>query len=340
MTRIVSFGEIMLRLNPPGYQRLVQADTLEVSYAGGEANVAVSLACLGLDSAYVSTVPANALGDSAVNALRRFGVDTSWVGRRSGRLGVYFVEKGASQRPSAVLYDRAGSVLTATPPDAYDWPSILDGATWLHLTGITPSLGPMPAQACLDAAKAAHQLGITVSCDLNYRSRLWSRAAAREFMTRLVADVDVCIANEEDPADVFGIAASGSDIDGGALDRDGYAAVARTLAEQFGFRSVAITLRSSISASENDWSGLLYHDGDVYVGPTYNLKIVDRVGGGDSFAAGLIYSMAVGKSPADAIDFAVGASCLKHSIEHDFNLVTAAEVEALVGGAGAGRIQR
>ncbi|MDR2930937.1 MAG: sugar kinase [Propionibacteriaceae bacterium] len=340
MTHVVTFGEIMLRLNPPGHQRLVQATNFEASYAGGEANVAVSLACLGDQAAYVTTVPANALGDCAVNALRRYGVDTTQIRRGGNRLGAYFVEKGASQRSSTVLYDRTDSAVAMADPSTYDWDQILDDADWLHLSGITPALSARAAQACRDAARTAQRLGVTVSCDLNYRSRLWSREAASAFMAELAGDVDVLVANEEDPFDVFGIAAAGTDIEAGGLDQAGYDEVARALTERFGFTTVAITLRQSISASQNDWSGLIHRDGQTCFAPTYHLTIVDRVGGGDSFAAGLIHALRAGMTAQESIDFAVGASCLKHSIEHDFNLVSVSEVEALIHGTGSGRIRR
>jgi 2-dehydro-3-deoxygluconokinase len=337
---VVCFGEILLRLNPPGHQRIVQAEAFEASFAGGEANVAVSLAQFGLDARYVTYVPPNAVGQAAVNALRRYGVNTSAVHRGGERLGLYFVEKGASQRPSTVLYDRAGSAVAQAKPADYDWDQILAGAGWLHLTGITPALSENAATACLDAAKAAAALGLTVSCDLNYRSRLWTREQARAVMSRLMQYVDVCIANEEDAADVFGIQAPGSDVASGTLNLDGYTQVAQELTRRFGVGQVAITLRGSISASENTWSGLLYDGERIHTAPEYRMTIVDRVGGGDSFAAGLIYALTTGLPAGEAIRFAVAASCLKHSIEHDFNLVSVAEVAALAAGSASGRVQR
>ena len=337
---VVCFGEIMLRLNPPGHQRIVQTESFEASFAGGEANVAVGLACLGVDTSLVTTVPATLMGDAAVNAVRRYGVAVDHVRRAPGRLGVYYVEKGASQRASTVLYDRADSAIAKADPAAYDWPEILAGAAWLHLTGITPALSPQAAQACLDAARTAAGHGIPVSLDLNYRSRLWSREQARDTLTSLMASVSVCIANEEDAKDVFGIEASDTDVTSGRISQNGYVQVARELAERFSLERVAITLRGSISASENTWSGLLYTAGTAHFAPTYEISIIDRIGGGDSFAAGLIYSLLAGRDNDAAIRFAVAASALKHSIEHDFNLVTPAEVDVLVAGDSSGRVRR
>ena len=338
--RVITFGEIMMRLNPEGYLRLVQADKYEVSFAGGEANVAVSLANYGLDAAFVSKVPANEIGDCVVRELRCNGVDTSLILRGGPRLGVYFVEKGASQRSSKVIYDRAGSSLALAKADEYDWDKIFDGADWFHWTGITPALSDGCAEACLTACKAAKARGITVSCDLNYRKKLWSREKAGEVMGQLMPYVDVCIANEEDAKDVFGIAAKDTDIDSGKLNHEGYIDVARQICRRFGCKKVAITLRGSLSANDNDWAGMLFDGENAFFSKTYRIHIVDRVGGGDSFGGGLIYSLVSGYDCQKAIDFAVAASCLKHSIEHDFNLVSVAEVEALAGGSGSGRVQR
>ena len=340
MARVITFGEIMMRLNPEGYLRFVQADKFEATYAGGEANVAVSLANYGLDAAFVSKVPAHEIGQCAVNELRRYGVDTSFMLRGGARLGVYYCEKGASQRASKVIYDRAGSAIAAAKAAEFDWDKIFDGADWFHWTGITPALGGEMPEACLAACKAAKAKGVTVSCDLNYRKKLWTRAEAGECMAKLLPYVDVCIANEEDAKDVFGIAASGTDIAAGKLSREGYRSVAEQLCAHFGFKAVAITLRGSISASDNDWAAMLYTGGETYFSPTYHIRIVDRVGGGDSFGAGLIYAMLNGKSPQDTVNFAVAASCLKHSIEHDFDLVSVSEVEALAAGNASGRVQR
>ena len=338
--RVVTFGEIMMRLNPEGYLRLVQADKFEVSFAGGEANTAVSLANYGLDAAFVSKLPAHEIGDFVVRELRRNGVDTSLLLRGGPRLGVFFVEKGASQRASKVIYDRAGSSIALAEANEFDWGKIFDGADWFHWTGITPALSESCAEACLEACKEAKKRGITISCDLNYRKKLWSREKAGEVMEKLMPYVDVCIANEEDAKDVFGIVVAGTDVESGRLDRDGYVDVAKQLCARFGCKTVAITLRGSLPASDNDWAGMLYDGEKAWFSKTYRVHIVDRVGGGDSFGGGLVYSLLSGFDSQRAIEFAVAASCLKHSIEHDFNMVSAAEVEALANGSGSGRVQR
>ena len=338
--KAVTFGEIMMRLNPEGYLRFVQANSFEVSYAGGEANVAVSLANYGVDAAFVSKVPAHEIGQCVVNELRRYGVDTKYLLRGGPRLGVYYCEKGASQRASKVIYDRAGSAIAKATVSEFDWDAIFENVAWFHWTGITPALGGELPEICLEACKAAKAHGVTISCDLNFRKKLWTSAQANAVMSKLMPYVDVCIANEEDAKDVFGIAASGTDIAAGKLSREGYRSVAEQLCAHFGFKAVAITLRGSISASDNDWAAMLYTGGETYFSPTYHIRIVDRVGGGDSFGAGLIYAMLNGKAPQDTVNFAVAASCLKHSIEHDFDLVSVSEVEALAAGNASGRVQR
>lgn len=338
--RVITFGEIMMRLNPEGYYRFLQAGKFEVSYAGGEANVAVSLAGYGVDAAFVSKVPAHEIGQCAVNELRRFGVDTSMMVRGGDRLGLYFVEKGASQRPSKVIYDRANSAIALAKAADFDWDKIFDGADWFHFTGITPALGGNLPAICLEACKTAKAKGVKISCDLNYRKKLWSREDAGRVMAELMPYVDVCISNEEDAKDVFGIEAENTDIDSGKLNHEGYISVAKQLSERFGCEKVAITLRGSISATDNDWAGMLYCGGEAWFSPTYRVHIVDRVGGGDSFGGGLIYSLLNNYSGQDAINFAVAASCLKHSIEHDFNLVSVSEVQSLAGGNASGRVQR
>ena len=337
--RVITLGEIMMRLMPEGYSRFVQANKFEVSYAGGEANVAVSLANYGIDAAFVSKVPANEIGQASVNALRKLGVDTSFMLRGGARLGTYYVEKGASQRPSKVIYDRAYSAFALSDNGEYDWDKIFDGADWFHFTGITPALGDNVAQLTEQALKVAKAKGLTVSCDLNYRNKLWSKEKAREVMTSLMKYVDVCISNEEDASDVFGIKADGTDVTGGKLNKDGYVSVAKQLKDKFGFKYVAITLRTSLSANDNKWAGLLY-DGNAYFSKEYLIHIVDRVGGGDSFGGGLIYSLLNGYDCQQAIEFAVAASCLKHSIEGDFNMVSVDEVRKLAGGDASGRVQR
>lgn len=338
--KIVTFGEIMLRLNPEGYQRFVQANSFEASYAGGEANVAVSLANLGLEAAFVTKVPGHEIGQCAINALRQYGVNTKHIVRGGDRLGLYYVEKGASQRPSKVIYDRAGSAIAMASPSDFHWDEIFADAQWFHWTGITPALGGDLPQICLEACKAAKERGLTVSCDLNFRKKLWSSQQACEVMSSLMPYVDVCIANEEDAKDVFGIEAENTDISAGQLDHSGYVSVARQIVERFGCKKVAITLRTSLSASDNRWAAMLYADGQAYFSPDYLIHIVDRVGGGDSFGGALIYSQLTGMDDQKSINFAVAASCLKHSIEKDFNLVTLQEVEALAAGNGSGRIQR
>lgn len=338
--RVVTFGEIMLRLEPNGYYRFFQDDQLQATFGGGEANVAVSLANFGIDAAYVTKLPKHAIGQAAVNSLRYFGIDTKNIVRGGDRVGIYFLEKGASQRGSVCIYDRAHSAIQEADPAEFDWMEILKGADWFHFTGITPALGPNMVETCLAACKAAKELGVKVSCDLNYRGKLWTRAEAREAMTKLCEYVDVCISNEEDAKDVFGIEAEGSDIYGGKLNKEGYKSVAKQLTEKFGFEKVAITLRTSISANDNDWAGMLYDGGECYFSKNYHLHIVDRVGGGDSFGAGLIYSLLNDYEPQAAIEFAVAASALKHTVEGDFNRVTVPEVQKLAGGDGSGRVQR
>ena len=338
--KFVTFGEIMMRLNPEGYRRFVQADRFEVSYAGGEANVAVSLANYGLDAEFVTKLPANPLGESARNALRRFGVGVDGIAWGGPRLGIYFCEKGASQRPSKVVYDRAGSSIALASRKDFDWAAILKDAKWFHFTGITPALGGELPAICLDALKTCKTKKIAVSCDLNYRAKLWTREEAGRTMAKLVPYVDVLIANEADAADVFGIRAKGTDVDAGKLDKAGYVSVAEQLVRRFGCKQVAITLRTSISAFDNKWAGMLYAGGKAYFSPEYAVHIVDRVGGGDSFGGGLVYALSQGKKPQAAIDFAVAASCLKHSIEQDFNMMSVQEVESLAAGNASGRVQR
>ncbi len=338
--KVVTFGELMLRLAPNGYYRLFQEPQLQALFGGGEANVAVSLANFGLDATYVTKLPTHAIGQAAVNSLRYFNVDTSRIVRGGDRVGIYYMEKGASQRGSVCIYDRAHSAIQEAQPDEFDWDAIFEGADWFHFTGITPALGPNMVTACLEACAKAKAKGVKISCDLNYRKKLWTRPEAREAMTKLCEYVDVCISNEEDAKDVFGIEAENTDITGGKLNHDGYRSVARQLIDRFGFEKVAITLRSSISANDNDWAGMLCDGKECYFSRQYHLHIVDRIGGGDSFGAGLIYALLSGKAPQAAIDFAVAASALKHSNEGDFNRVSVDEVEKLAGGDGSGRVQR
>lgn len=340
MGKVVTFGEIMLRLAPNGYYRFFQQDQMQATFGGGEANVAVSLANFGEESVYVTKLPEHAIGQAAVNELRSFGVDTSRIVRGGNRIGIYYLEKGASQRGSICIYDRAGSSIAEAEPGDFDWDAIFEGADWFHFTGITPALGGNLIEICKQACIVAKKKGIRISCDLNYRGKLWSREMAGTVMEDLCRYVDVCIANEEDAKDVFGICAEHSDITQGRLNKEGYVSVAKQLRDRFGFEMVAITLRTSLSASDNDWAAMLYDGTQAYFSKEYHLHIVDRVGGGDSFGAGLIYSLLNGKAMQDVIEFAVAASALKHSIEGDFNRVTAAEVEKLAGGDASGRVQR
>jgi 2-dehydro-3-deoxygluconokinase len=340
MAQVVCFGEIMLRLAPKGYLRFEQTDAFEAVYGGGEANVCVSLANYGIDAAFVTKVPEHAIGQAAVNEMRRYGVDTQHMVRGGERLGIYYCEKGASQRPSTVVYDRKYSSISAATKADFDWEKVFAGAKWFHFTGITPALGESVAEATLEACKAAKQAGLTISCDLNFRKKLWTSEKAGQVMGKLMEYVDVCIANEEDAEKVFGIKADNTDITGGKLSHDGYKQVAEKLTQRFGFKAVAITLRESISASDNNWAAMLYKDGEFYFSKKYPIHIIDRVGGGDSFGGGLIYGMISGYSNQDALEFAVAASCLKHTIEGDHNHVTVSEVKTLMAGDGSGRVQR
>lgn len=338
--KVVTFGELMLRLQPYDYLRFVQADSFEATFGGGEANVSVSLANYGLDSHYITKLPKHAIGQMAVNSLRKYGVNTDGIVRGGDRVGIYYLEKGASQRGSVCIYDRAHSAIAEASKEDFDWDKIFEGADWFHFTGITPALGPNVVEICKEACIAAKNKGVKISCDLNYRGKLWTRAEAREAMTELCKYVDVCISNEEDAKDVFGIEAENTDINAGELNKEGYKSVARQLMDKFQFEKVAITLRESKSAFDNDWSAMLYDGTDYCFSKLYHLHIIDRVGGGDSFGGGLIYSLLTGKSTQEAVEFAVAASALKHSIEGDYNFVTVDEVEKLAGGNGSGRVQR
>lgn len=340
MSKVVTFGEIMMRLATPGRLRFQQTNTLEMTFGGGEANVAVSLAQLGVPSAFVTRLPSNEIAQACINQLRGLGVETRHITRGGERIGIYFLETGASQRASMVIYDRANSAISTIDPSSLNWPSILSGAEWFHFTGITPALSDAAARAALEGAKAAKAAGLTVSCDLNFRKKLWSPAKAQEVMSGLMAHVDYCIANEEDAEKVFGIKAAGAEIHEGKLDHKRYVEVAEKLTQRFNFKGVAITLRESFSASRNGWSGLFYSGGNGHFSRRHEIDIVDRVGGGDSFAAGLIYALLQKQSPQEVIEFAVAASCLKHSIPGDFNLCSLAEVKTLLAGDGSGRVQR
>nr|MBO4518014.1 sugar kinase [Clostridia bacterium] len=340
MSRVITFGELMLRLAPENYLRFVQSEKYEATFGGAEANVAVSLSNYGIDAAFVSKLPEHEIGQAAVNSLRKFGVDTSLIVRGGDRVGIYYCEKGASQRPSKVIYDRANSAIATAKNSDFNWNRIFKGATWFHLTGITPALSDNMAAITLKAVKAAKEKGITVSCDLNFRKKLWSKEKANAVMSEMCKYVDYCIANEEDAKDVFGIEANNTDINTGKLDRNGYISVAKKLTDRFNFKGVAITLRESLSANDNNWSAMLYTNGQAHFSKKYAMHIVDRVGGGDSFGAGLIYSFINGYDAQKAIEFAVAASCLKHSIEGDYNMVSVKEVETLANGNASGRVQR
>lgn len=340
MKKVVTMGEIMLRLSTPRYERFVQADSFDVVYGGGEANVAVSLANYGLDPYFVTKLPENPIGDSALNHLRRFGVKTDYIARGGDRVGIYFLETGASMRPSKVVYDRSHSAIAEANIEDFDFDEIFKDAEWFHFSGITPALSKKAAVVTEEALKAAKRHGVTVSVDLNYRKKLWTPEEAKEVMTKLMEYVDVCIGNEEDAEKVLGFKPGNTDVTTGELELEGYKSIFKQMKETFDFKYVVTTLRESYSASDNGWSALIYDGREFYHSKKYDVRIVDRVGGGDSFAGGLIYSLVSGKDFKDALEFAVAASALKHTIHGDFNLVTPAEVETLVKGDASGRVQR
>ena len=335
---VVTFGEIMMRLATPGSLRFSQAPHLELTYGGGEANVAVSLANFGLQTQFVTRLPKNDMAQRAINELRGLGVGTHHIVRGGERIGIYFLESGASQRASKVTYDRAHSAIAEIRPGEVDWDQLFQGAKWFHWTGITPALSDSAAAVTREACQAAKKHGLTVSADLNYRKKLWSREKAGEVMAGLMEFVDLCIANEEDAESVFNI--KGAEVTSGQIEHGQYENVARQLAARFKFKQVAITLRESYSASHNGWSAMLHSGGQSFFSRRYDISIVDRVGGGDSFAAGLIYALLRNDAPLTAVNFAVAASCLKHSISGDFNRVTLEEVETLAKGDASGRVQR
>jgi 2-dehydro-3-deoxygluconokinase len=340
--RVVTFGEIMLRLSPPGFERFFQSPVLSATFGGGEANVAVSLAQFGLESVYVTRVPAHAIGDGAVRALRAEGVRTDFILRGGDRLGIYFAETGASQRASAVIYDRAHSAISEIEPRSIDWTPIMHGADWFHVTGITPALGGAAATCTEDAIAAARAAGARVSLDLNFRKKLWSEAQARSVMRPLASNVDVLIANEEDIQATLGIEVEGSDVTKGQLNLAAYERTARRVSSEIGPPIVAITLRESASASDNGWSAVLWDaaTGTWHQSQRYDVRLVDRIGGGDAFAAGLIYALASGRDSGAALRFAVAAGALKQTIAGDFNRVSVVEVDRLAGGDASGRVQR
>jgi 2-dehydro-3-deoxygluconokinase len=338
--RVVTFGELMLRLGPPGFERLLQSPMLCATFGGGEANVAVSLAQFGVDSHYVTRLPSNAIGDAAVRALRAEGVVTEFIARGGSRMGIYFTETGASQRASTVLYDRANSAISEIPPDAVDWDRVMKGAAWFHVTGITPALGDKAAAATVSAVAAAKRAGARISVDLNYRKKLWTQAQAQKAMRPLMRDVDVVIANEEDLQCVLGIDVAGADVTSGALDVNAYREAAERVTRELGPSVIAITLRESLSASDNGWSAVLWDGKALHQSQRYVVRLVDRIGGGDSFAAGLIYGLVTGRPHDASLRFAVAASALKQTIPGDFNRVSVTEVDALAGGDASGRVQR
>src|SRR6478672_3442351 len=340
--RVVTFGEIMLRLSPPGFERFLQSPRFVATFGGGEANVAISVAQFGLQSVYVTALPMHAIGEAAVRALRAEGVDTSHIVRSGERIGIYYAETGASQRGATVIYDRARSSISEMAAGAVDWDAVMSGAAWFHVTGITPALGERGAAATAAALGAARRAGARVSCDLNFRKKLWSEAKAQATMKPLMQHVDVVIANEEDLQSVLGIAVEGVDVTGGTLDVSAYGAAAQRVTRDFGPSLVAVTLRESLSASDNGWSAVLWDEphATLHRSQRYVVRLVDRIGGGDSFAGGLIYAMVTGRPPLEALRFAVAASALKQTIPGDFNRMTVAEVDALAKGDASGRVQR
>lgn len=340
MKKVVTMGEIMLRLSTPKYERFVQSNSFDVVYGGGEANVAVSLANYGLNPYFVSKLPENPIGDSALNALRQFGVNTDYIARGGERVGIYFLETGASMRPSKVVYDRANSAIAEADIADFDFDEIFKDAEWFHFSGITPAISEQGTLLTEAALKAAKKHGVTVSVDLNYRKKLWTPERAKEVMSNLMQYVDVCIGNEEDAEKVLGFKPGKSDVTTGELELDGYKSIFKQMKEAFDFKYVVTTLRESYSASDNGWSALIYNGEEFYHSKKYDVRIVDRVGGGDSFAGGLIYGLVSGKDFKDALEFAVAASAMKHTIHGDFNQVTVDEVETLVGGDASGRVQR
>ena len=340
--RVVTFGELLLRLAAPGYTKLFQKDSLDVTFCGSEANVAVSLANFGVDSIFVTKLPDSDVGRAAAHALDYFKVDTSKIIYGEGRMGLYYIEKGASQRPSKVIYDRAYSAIALAKKDAFNWDEVLEDADWFHWTGINPALSDELAEVCVIACQKAQERGITVSCDLNYRGKLWTPEKAQKVMKPLMKYVDVCICNEEDAEKVLGIKSEGTDVEKAELSNDGYVRTAEMIYSYYGCRYIATTLRKSYSASRNCWRAMLY-DADAlesYFSKEYDIQLVDRVGGGDSFGAGLIYAMGSRMNCQDAIDFATAASCLKQTIEGDFNRCTAMDVKMLLKSGGNGRVQR
>jgi 2-dehydro-3-deoxygluconokinase len=341
--KIVTFGEIMLRLSTKGFDRFVQVQNFDATYGGGEANVSVSLANYGMDSYFVTKLPVHEIGQAAVNHLRRFDVHTDFIVRGGERIGIYFLETGASQRPSKVIYDRNNSAIAGIQKGEIDWKNVFENAKWFHWTGITPAINKNCWEVLTEACSVAKKMGITISCDLNFRAKMWSEKDAQSVMIPLMEFVNICIANEEDAEKSLGLKAGNTNVEKGHLDQDSYFNVATALKQKYNFDTVAITLRESHSASKNGWSALLLDNkncSDPYRSKKYDIEIVDRVGGGDSFASGLIYGILNKSNSKDALEFAVAASCLKHSIPGDFNLVSLEEVEKLIKSGGSGRVER
>lgn len=340
MAKIITLGEIMLRLSTPGQTRFVQTDCFDACYGGGEANVAVSCANYGHDAKFVTKLPAHEIGQAAVNALRRFGVDTSAIARGGKRVGIYYLESGASMRPSKVIYDRAGSSIAEAKPEDFDFDAIMEGADWFHWSGITPAISDDAAKLTLLACQAAKRHGVTVSVDLNFRKKLWTPEKAQSVMRPLMEYVDVCIGNEEDAELCLGFKPE-ADVEGGETDAEGYKGIFEAMQREFGFKYVVSTLRESFSASHNGWKAMIYDGKEFYTSRRYDIEpIIDRVGGGDSFSGGLIHGLLTKATQGEALEFAVAASALKHTIPGDFNMVSADEVESLAGGNASGRVQR
>jgi 2-dehydro-3-deoxygluconokinase len=339
--KAVLFGELMMRLSTKRYERIIQAREFDVLYSGAEANLGVSLAAFGIESFIVSSVPDNSVGEACLAYMRQYKLNLDYIKRNGFRLGIYFVETGAAQRPSTFLYNRKGSSITELKPDDFDWEAIFRDKHWFHFTGITPALADSVAEITLEACKKAKHHGLKVSCDLNFRSKLWPKEKARDVMGSLMEYVDVLFTNEEEAAKVFGIAAQDSNVHLAKLNLHGYEDVAAQLYEKFKLKYVSISLRTSRSATDNDWSGMLYDGTKTYTSKTYHIDyMVDRIGGGDAYSAGIIYGLLTGQNLQDTVDFATAAGCLKHSIHGDFNLTSFDEIQALVDGDSSGRIQR
>lgn len=340
MAKVVTMGEIMLRLSPAGNTRFVQADSFDVIYGGGEANVAVSCANYGHDAYFVSKLPEHEIGQAAVNALRRYGVNTKFIARGGDRVGIYYAETGASMRPSKVIYDRANSSIAEAKPEDFDFDAIMEGADWFHWSGITPAISNKAAELTRLACEAAKRHGVTVSVDLNFRKKLWTSKKAISVMRPLMQYVDVCIGNEEDAELCLGFKPD-ANVEAGETGAEGYHKIFEQMAKEFGFKYVISTLRESFSATHNGWKALIYNGKEFYESKRYDINpIIDRIGGGDSFSGGIIHGLLTKETQGEALEFAVAASALKHTIHGDFNLVSASEVESLAGGNANGRVQR